>query len=131
MYVMIRANFGSGVYQLRSTASESQAQFVIIFNFNKNMIEASDEVRNAIAGVRYKLPTEMREPIMVRYDPATQPIMQMALSSTKLSHAEISRIAEDVLADKFRGIPGVATVNVNGGIKRELSVLLHAERLRE
>ena len=121
----------SGVYQLRSTASESQAQFVIIFNFNKNMIEASDEVRNAIAGVRYKLPTEMREPIMVRYDPATQPIMQMALSSTKLSHAEISRIAEDVLADKFRGIPGVATVNVNGGLKRELSVLLHAERLRE
>ena len=30
------------VYQMRSTASESQAQVVIIFNFKKNMIEASD-----------------------------------------------------------------------------------------
>src|SRR2546426_8791614 len=37
----------SGVYQIRSTASESNASIVLVFNFNKNMIEASDEVRNA------------------------------------------------------------------------------------
>jgi HAE1 family hydrophobic/amphiphilic exporter-1 len=119
------------VYQLRATASESSAQFIIIFNFKKNMVEASDEVRNAIAGVRHKLPVEMREPILQRVDPAAQPIMQMALSSTSLSHAEISRLAEDTLADKFRGIDGVATVNVSGALKRELSVLLRAEKLRE
>ncbi|MEY3762607.1 MAG: Multidrug resistance protein MdtC, partial [Pseudomonadota bacterium] len=47
------------------------------------------------------------------------------------SHAEISRIAEDQLADKFRGISGVAQVNVNGALKRELSVLLHSQKLRE
>ena len=47
------------------------------------------------------------------------------------SHAEISRMAEDVLADKLRAIPGVATVNINGSLKRELSVLLRAEKLRE
>src|SRR5215468_3238503 len=43
------------VYEIRSTASESSAQIVIIFNFKKNMVEASDEIRNAIASVRYKL----------------------------------------------------------------------------
>jgi HAE1 family hydrophobic/amphiphilic exporter-1 len=121
----------SGVYENRATASEGNAQFVIIFNFNKNLIEASDEVRNAIASVRYKLPLEMREPVLLRVDPASQPIMQMALSSKNLSHAEISRLAEDQLADKFRGLEGVATVKINGALKRELSVLLRAERLRE
>lgn len=121
----------SGVYQNRATASEGNAQFVIFFNFKKNMIEASDEVRNAIASVRYKLPVEMREPVLIRVDPSAQPIMQMALSSKKLSHAEISRMAEDQLADKFRGIEGVATVNINGSLRRELSVLLRAEALRE
>ncbi|MFC3106769.1 efflux RND transporter permease subunit [Undibacterium arcticum] len=121
----------SGVYQVRSTASESNASIVLIFNFNKNMIEASDEVRNAIASVRYKLPTEMREPILERVDPSEQPIMQLALSSKTLSHAEISRLAEDELSDKFRGIDGVATVSVGGSLKRELSVLLRAEKLRE
>jgi HAE1 family hydrophobic/amphiphilic exporter-1 len=121
----------SQVYQIRSSSSESQAQIVIIFNFKKNMVEASDEIRNAINSVRYKLPVEMREPILTRVDPSAQPIMQLALSSNTLTHAEISRLAEDVLADQLRGIDGVAVVYVNGALRRELSVLLHAERLRE
>jgi len=119
------------VYQIRSTASESRAQVVIIFNFKKNMAEAADEIRNAIASVRHKLPIEMREPILQRIDPSAQPIMQLALSAKNQTHAEISRLAEDVVADRFRGIDGVAVVNVNGSLRRELSVLLRAEKLRE
>ncbi|HSM23095.1 MAG TPA: efflux RND transporter permease subunit, partial [Rubrivivax sp.] len=79
----------------------------------------------------HKLPLEIREPVLQRLDPAAQPIMQLALSSSTLSHAEISRLAEDQLADRFRAIPGVAVVNVGGALRRELSVLLHAEKLRE
>ena len=121
----------AGIDDLRSTASEGNAQLVLIFNFEKNLIIASDEVRNAIASVRYKLPTEMREPILQRLDPSAQPVMQLALSSTQQTHAAISRLAEDQLADRFRGLPGVATVTVNGALKRELSVLLRSEKLRE
>jgi HAE1 family hydrophobic/amphiphilic exporter-1 len=119
------------VYEIRSTASEGQAQIIVLFNFNKNMSEASDEVRNAIAMVRYKLPAEMREPVLQHIDPADLPIVQVALSSTTQTHAELSRLAEDVLADRFRSIDGVATVAVNGSLQRELSVLLHAQKLRE
>ena len=110
----------SGVYQITATANESNAVIRIVFNFDKNMIEASDEVRNAIAAVRYKLPIEMREPILQRIDPSAEPIMQLALSSKLQSHAELSRLAEDDLADRFRGIDGVAVVNVGGALKREL-----------
>ena len=34
------------------------------------MTQASDEVRNAIGTVRYKLPVEMREPVLTRIDPS-------------------------------------------------------------
>jgi len=121
----------SGMDQVRSTASEGNARITLTFNFDKNMVEAADEVRNAIGTVRHKLPTEMREPVLQRLDPAAQPIMQLALSSTRQSHAEISRLAEDQLADKLRAVHGVAVVNVNGALRRELSVLLRAEKLRE
>lgn len=121
----------SGVTEVNASANEGSAQFWLEFNFDKNLIEASDEVRNAIAAVRYKLPLEMREPILQRFDPTTQPVLNLALSSTTQSHAEISRLAEDVLADRFRGIDGVAAVTVNGALRRELSVLLRAEKLRE
>ncbi|WP_395685447.1 efflux RND transporter permease subunit [Caenimonas koreensis] len=121
----------TGVYEMRSTAKDSSAQFVIIFNFKKNMIEASDEVRNAIATVRYKLPVEMREPVLIRIDPNSDPILNLALSSSRQTQAEISRLAEDDLADRLRGIDGVATVEVGGSLKRELSILLKADRMRE
>ena len=120
-----------GIDQVRSTANEGQAQIVLIFDFGKDMVVASDEVRNAIGSVRFKLPVEMREPVLQRIDPNAQPIMQLALSSSKQSHAEISRLAEDHLAERLRGLSGVAVVNVNGALRRELSVLLRAEKLRE
>lgn len=121
----------SGVDRSNSTSREGSATIVLIFDFSKNMIEAADEVRNAIASVRYKLPTEIREPIITRADPSAQPILQLSLSSTTLTHAQLSRLAEDKLAERFRGIAGVSTVGVNGALKRELSILLRAEKLRE
>lgn len=119
------------IYEIRSTAHEGSAEIVIQFDFKKNMVEASDEIRNAIASVRYKLPQEMREPILRRLDPNAQPVMWLVLSSTSESHAEISRLAEDQLADRFRAIDGVSTVEITGALHRELSVLLHADKLRE
>ena len=121
----------TGVDHTESTASEGNAEFLIFFKFGKNMVEAADEIRNSIGTIRYKLPIEIREPVLNRIDPSAQPIMNIALSSDTLSHAEISRMAEDQLADKFRAIDGVAVVNVNGALHRELSVLLKAEKLRE
>jgi hydrophobic/amphiphilic exporter-1 (mainly G- bacteria), HAE1 family len=121
----------SQVHELRSTASEGQAQIQLQFDFKKDMSVASDEVRNAIASVRYKLPVEMREPVLFHVDISAQPIMQMALSSSTQTHAELSRLAEDTLGDRFRAIDGVATVNVYGARQRELSVLLRAQKLRE
>ena len=121
----------SGVDRSNSTSREGSATIVLVFDFSKNMIEAADEVRNAIASVRYKLPTEIREPIITRADPGAQPILQLSLSSTTLTHAQLSRLAEDKLAERFRGIAGVSTVGVNGSLKRELSILLRAEKLRE
>ncbi|MDQ2777954.1 MAG: efflux RND transporter permease subunit, partial [Pseudomonadota bacterium] len=121
----------SGVKEVRSTASEGTAKLVLEFSFDKDLVVAADEVRNAIASVRYKLPTEMREPVLQRVDPSAQPVMQLALSSKSMSKAALSRLAEDDLADRLRGLPGAAVVTVNGALNRELSVLLKSEKLRE
>ena len=89
----------SGVDEVYSYANEGSAGFEMRFSFKKNMIEAAEEVRNVISTVRYKLPTEMREPIVQRFDPSTQPIVNLALSSSSQTHAEISRMAEDTLGN--------------------------------
>jgi HAE1 family hydrophobic/amphiphilic exporter-1 len=119
------------VKETRSTASESNGRIVIIFDFKKNLTEAGDDIRNAIAAVRYKLPIEMREPVLWRFDPTQDPVVGLSLSSTSQSHTEISRLAEDTLADRLRAIDGVSQIEVGGSLNRELSVLLHAQKLRE
>ena len=121
----------SGIDRVQSTSREGSASLVLFFNFGKNLVEAGDEVRNSIGSVRHKLPAEIREPVLQRLDPSAQPIMQLALSTNTQRAADISRLAEDEIADRFRAINGVATVNVSGALKRELSVLLNAQKLRE
>jgi hydrophobic/amphiphilic exporter-1 (mainly G- bacteria), HAE1 family len=120
----------NGVSELRATAFEGMGQFLIFFDFKKNMIVASDEVRNVIASLRHKLPAEIREPVIERADPSAEPIMDLALSSKTMPHAEMSRLAEDDLAERFRAIDGVAVVEVSGALRRELSVLIRSEKLR-
>ena len=121
----------TGVREVRSSANEGGASLQVFFEFGKNLVEGADEVRNALGSVRYKLPTEIREPVIVRIDPSAQPIMQVAVSSSTQTHAVISRLVEDQLADRFRALSGVAQVNVYGALRRELSVLLQAQKMRE
>ena len=78
----------SGVNEVRATANEGNATLVLFFNFDKNMIEAADEVRNAIGSIRHKLPIEMREPILQRRDPAAASL----LSSSRMAKSRNSRI---------------------------------------
>lgn len=119
-----------GVHELRAWANEGGGVFRIEFEFNKNLIEATDDVRNSIASVRYKLPHEMREPIIRKEDADAWPIMTLSLSSSSQSHMDLSVLAEKEISDRLRGIPGVAVINVSGELKRELSVLLRSEKLR-
>jgi hydrophobic/amphiphilic exporter-1 (mainly G- bacteria), HAE1 family len=120
-----------GVDSVQSVSREGSARLVLFFNFGKNLVEAADDVRNAIGLVRHKLPAEIREPVLQRVDPSAQPIMQLALSSSNLGAAEISRRVEDEIADRFRALRGVSTVTVSGALQRELSVLLNAQKLHE
>src|SRR5690242_10027984 len=46
----------TGVTEVNAYANEGSATIVLRFDFKRNLIEASDDVRNAIAAVRYKLP---------------------------------------------------------------------------
>lgn len=118
------------VTDMRAWANEGSGGFRIEFDFKKSLIEAADEIRNSISSVRHNLPNEMREPIIQRLDPDAIPIMSLSLSSSSQSHIDLSMLAEEQIGDRLRSLPGVAAVNISGDLKRELSVLMRAEKLR-
>src|SRR6478735_3918365 len=120
----------SGVDRMTSNSLDSFANIIVEFVFEKNPAEATQEIRDQISGIRNDLPVEMEEPVLTRFDPADQPIVSLTLSSPGLHSAELTRMADPDMTRKLRGIPGVAQVNVVGGVQRELVVELRPRDLQ-
>lgn len=120
-----------GIRDIRSYARDSSATIVVIFDFDKDLTAAAQELRDSISTVRDKLPSEMKEPFINRADPNAQPVMSLALSSDTLSPLEISRLADVDIGRKLRSIPGVALVTLEGELEREMTVFLNSNAMRE
>ncbi|MES1244373.1 MAG: efflux RND transporter permease subunit [Acidobacteriota bacterium] len=112
----------SGVDKITSTSLDGFAQITIQFVFSKDPDQASQDVRDAISGIRNDLPPELEEPILRKFDPGDMPIVSLVLASDKLDPAELTLLADPGLTRSLRGIPGVAQVEVVGGVEREISV---------
>ena len=120
----------SGVKQVQSNALDSFGVITVEFYFSKNLQEATQDIRDGISQIRNDLPTEMKEPILTRFDPNDFPIVQLALTSQTLTGPELTRIVDPGVTRQLRGIKGVAEVRVVGGIERELTVELDPQALQ-
>jgi HAE1 family hydrophobic/amphiphilic exporter-1 len=120
----------SEVDQINSSSLDGFAQIIIQFEFGKDMMEASQDVRDKISEIRADLPVEMEEPILTRFDPNAIPIISLALTSQNMTPAELTRIADPGIKRALSSVAGVAQVNVSGGVERELTVELRPEALQ-
>ncbi|MFN8652516.1 MAG: efflux RND transporter permease subunit [Gemmatimonadales bacterium] len=120
----------SGVKKMQGTAQDGFAQILIEFQFEKPLLEATQDIRDAISTIRADLPEEMKEPIIKKVSDTDRPIVSLALSSKTLSAAELTRVADPGIARELRSLSGVAEVNVVGKHERELTVLLRPEALQ-
>ena len=114
----------SGVDRILGSAQDGFANVTVFFLFEKDLQQASQDIRDKISGIRADLPVEMKEPILTRFDPSDQPIVQLSLNSTVLDAPALTRVADPGITRVLRGIPGVAEATVLGGVERELTVEL-------
>ena len=120
----------SGVSQINSSSLDSFGTIIVEFVFEKDLQEATQEIRDEISGIRNELPPEMEEPVLTRFDPADLPIVSLTLSSNTLSGPELTRIADPQITRELRALSGVAEVNVVGGVERELTVEIRPQALQ-
>jgi HAE1 family hydrophobic/amphiphilic exporter-1 len=120
----------TGVKRVMSKAYDGYAMLMIEFYFDKDLNEASQDVRDGISKIRADLPVEMKEPIIQKFNDTDRPIVSIALSSTVLSPAELTRLADPGITRELRSIPGVADVQIFGKVERELTVEIEPSRLQ-
>jgi HAE1 family hydrophobic/amphiphilic exporter-1 len=120
----------SGVKRIMGKAYDGYSMVMIEFFFDKDLNVASQEVRDAISAIRADLPTEMKEPIVQKFNDTDRPIVSLAISSTVLSPPELTRLADPGITRELRAIPGVADVQIFGKVERELTVEVDPHKLQ-
>jgi hydrophobic/amphiphilic exporter-1 (mainly G- bacteria), HAE1 family len=120
----------SGVDKIQSNSLDGYGVIITFFQFEKDLQEATQEIRDKISEIRNELPPEMEEPILTRFNPSDLPIMSLVLSSSRMTGPELTRLADPDITRRLRGIPGVAEVEVVGGVERELTVELRPRDLQ-
>lgn len=125
-------NAVSGVPNIERVTSRSQegVSFVSLeFAQGTTLDEAANDIRSALDRIRDNLPPEAEPPGIWKFDPNNISIVEIAVASTRPLD-EVTRIIERDVAQRFEQIPGVGTLEVRGGINKEIRVDLERDRLQ-
>lgn len=120
----------SGLEKLSSFNYDSAASLVLQFKLGIDIKDAEQQVRNRVGNIRNKLPDDAYEPIIRRFDPADQPIITLAVESN-LNAGELFDLADEQIKPIFERIADVGQVQLVGGQKKEVKVLIDKNKLQD
>src|SRR5258708_11441661 len=120
----------SGIDELRSITTEGVSQVVVSFVLDKDVNVAAQEVRDKVNAILPNLPKDINLPVIQKLHPDAAPILLVALRSQGHTIREATALADKRLRRALESIDGVGEVQLVGGRKRQISVMLDPIRLR-
>ncbi|MCU0527117.1 MAG: efflux RND transporter permease subunit [Elainella sp. Prado103] len=119
-----------GVEQVYSQTREGQVSLDLYFRAGGNIDQALNDATAAVNRIRNQLPDSIDAPRLFKIDPSQQPIYEFALTSTRLTGVDLRVFADEELARELTVVPGVASVDVSGGVQEEIQVNIDLNRLQ-
>src|SRR3989442_199144 len=119
----------AGVDQMPSSSSLGSTNIKLEFTFDRTLDAAAQDVQAAISKTLRQLPTGIGPPSYQKVNPADQPIIYYAMSSSTLSLPELDEYAETFIAQRLSTVSGVAQVNVYGAAKYAVRIQLDPKAL--
>jgi HAE1 family hydrophobic/amphiphilic exporter-1 len=117
-----------GLKHVSSACMENVCQTLLEFNLDVDVDIAATDVREKLDLIRADFPEDVEDPKILKFDINAQPIIHMALTGD-VPLDELYDYADNTLRDRLTVISGVANVDLVGGAKREVHVLLDREKL--
>ncbi|MBB3846508.1 efflux RND transporter permease subunit [Xanthomonas arboricola] len=103
-----------GIDRMRSSSSESSSLVVLVFQSNRNIDSAAQDVQTAINSSQSDLPSGLGTPIYSKANPNDDPVIAIALTSDTQSADELYNVADSLLAQRLRQITGISSVDIAG-----------------
>jgi HAE1 family hydrophobic/amphiphilic exporter-1 len=115
--------------RITSRSEEGSSRIRLRFGSGTDIDEAANDLRAALDRIRDDLPIEADAPQIFKLDLDMIEVVSLAAMSTR-DLEQLTRLLEDDLARRFEQIPGVGAISIRGGVRREVRVELHRDRLR-
>jgi len=119
-----------GVNQIFSRTQEGRVRVDLFFPPGSNIEQALNDVTATYNRGRSRLPDNIEDARIFKFDPSQLPVYEFALTSPSLSPLELRVFAEEELNRELSVVPGVAAVDVVGGLEEEVRVNLDFDRLQ-
>ena len=129
----------SGINALTSRSYEGKSLIIIEFQLHMDGRKAAEDVREKVASVRPLLRDEVKEPWVLRFDPASAPIWSVAVlpdpqtlpaGAQPLSPIQLTNWADHILKKRLENVRGVGAVNLVGSTPREINIYLNPAALK-
>jgi HAE1 family hydrophobic/amphiphilic exporter-1 len=118
-----------GVEEISSTSSEGSSSVRISFAWGTDLEEASNDVRDRLDRMISALPDEVERPRLRKFDPSSFPILILG-ASADLDPIQTRRLIDTQIKYRIERVPGVASLDIWGGLQREIHVNLYTDKIK-
>lgn len=118
-----------GVEEVSSVSAEGVSNVRVTFTWGTNLDAAANDVRDRLDRITARLPDDADRPSLRKFDLAAFPILILGASSD-LDPVTMRQMIEDIVQYRIERVPGVASLDVWGGLRREVQVDLDLDRVR-
>ena len=118
-----------GVEEVFSSSSQGGSTVRVMFNWGTNLDEAANDVRERLDRIVGRLPEEVDRPTLRKFDPAQMPVLQLGVLS-ELDPIQIRKIIDQQISYRLERVPGVASIDIWGGLEREIQVNLFPDKVK-
>ncbi|HNS33475.1 MAG TPA: efflux RND transporter permease subunit, partial [bacterium] len=118
-----------GVEEVTSTSSEGNSRVRVLFSWATDLDTASNDVRDRLDRIISRLPENMDRPTLRKFDPSSMPIVVIGASSN-LDPIQMRKIIDEQVKYRIERVPGVAALDVRGGLEREIRVNIHPGKIK-
>ncbi len=119
-----------GIDEINSTVTEGSSVTVVQLVIGTPIDRAVEDVRSAVQQIRSDLPDGILEPQIERRDTTSDDLASYAAVSTDMTVEQLSWYIDNTVAKELRAVPGMAGVDRNGGVNREIRVTLDPVKLQ-
>lgn len=119
-----------GVIQIYSQTREGRISIDLFFEPGGNIDQSLNDATATLNRARDDLPDTVGEPRLFKFDPSQLPVYEFALTSLSLQGSDLRVFADEELGRELNTLPGVASVDVSGGLQEEVQVNIDPNRLQ-